>query len=121
MFEEMMVIKETGQPSPVARMLKVQYRMNKLISNWCSGEMYNHELISDPAVAHHNLLTLQNVNHQSIGELGDIVMMLVDTAGCSMMEDYCEGGSHRNTHEAEIVKKHVDNLITLGGMDPSQI
>ena len=106
---------------PVARMLKVQYRMNDLICSWCSKEMYNGQLISDSAVAVHDLSTLKNINHSTIGELGNIVMMLVDTAGCSMMEDFCEGGSHRNPHEAILVKKHVDNLVTLGGLNPSQI
>ena len=55
-----------------------------------------------------------------LGDLGRVVMLLIDTAGCSMQENFCEGGSHRNSSEADIVSKHVEILVAAG-VSPRQI
>lgn len=90
LFEKLMVLPGGGS-SPVARMLKVQYRMNDIISAWSSGEMYNNELISHETVARHDLNSLECIDIALINELGSVVMLLIDTAGCLMQEEYCEG------------------------------
>jgi ATP-dependent RNA/DNA helicase IGHMBP2 len=78
-------------------------------------------LVSHESVASHDLLSLSGVDQEILGEFGRVVLLLIDTAGCGLQEDdRCEGGSHRNVREAELVVQHVETLITAGVL-PSQI
>ena len=77
-------------------------------------------MVSHESVASHDLLSLSGVDQEILGEFGRVVLLLIDTAGCGLQEDRCEGGSHRNVREAELVVQHVETLITAGVL-PSQI
>lgn len=119
LFEQLMTLPD-GSPSPVARMLNIQYRMNDLICRWSSQEMYKGLLRSSPEVENHDLSSLINVEAENLKDMANVVMLLVDTAGCDMAENCCDGGSHRNSDEAELVYKHVLRL-TSAGLSPKQI
>lgn len=119
-----------------ARLLDTQYRMNELISSWASKEMYENRLVSHSSNATHTLRDLCIGEEKSIPKDGDdlseVIMMLVDTAGCDMDEEGGggEGGSggnsaktalsYRNSHEADIVYKHIQHLYAIG-LAPDQI
>lgn len=125
-----------------AWLLDTQYRMNEMISTWASEEMYEGKLLSHESNAHHTLRDLSSVVQRTGDEssavteeqggdeesdLRDVVMMLVDTAGCDMEEESGEDGSNskttmsfRNSHEAAIVQKHVQQLLALG-VSPGEI
>lgn len=101
-----------------SRMLSVQYRMHADICDWASREMYHSKLQTDESVASHNLRDLHR-DTSTDDELDNMVLLLVDTAGCVMEEEECSG-SYRNQGEAKIVKMHVDRLMAHG-LHPSQI
>jgi ATP-dependent RNA/DNA helicase IGHMBP2 len=119
-----------------ARLLDTQYRMHGLISGWASKEMYQDRLLAHSSNASHTLADMASTEMEGKREEGEeeeedlsgVVMMMVDTAGCDMEE---EGGggdsgsaktalSYRNTHEAAVVYKHVQQLYALG-LTPEQI
>jgi len=119
LFERLMTLPD-GSPFPGARMLNIQYRMNDIICMWSSNAMYGGQLRSSPEVANHDLSSLSNIHAEVLQDLSNTVMLLVDTAGCDMTENSCDGGSHRNSDEAELVGKHVDRLVS-SGISPRQI
>lgn len=124
----------------VARMLKVQYRMHEDIANWCSRAMYSGKLVSHDSVKGRKLHHLSHVSDPTNDDddedqnkvdkdEGDIsllsttmnaTLLLVDTAGCDLHESVNSAGSRFNEGEADIVAKHVHNLIDIG-MKPKDI
>jgi hypothetical protein len=112
---------------PFCRLLNTQYRMNALISNWASKQLYAGKLVSHDSVAAHSLSDL--IHGKSAAALATSttaaaitipVLLLLDTAGCDMDESSCLGGSHRNDYEADIVYRHVCMLVRCG-ISPTDI
>ena len=102
----------------VVRMLKIQYRMNELISNWASTEMYHSELVPHDSVRHRTLNQLPKTKNT---EETAAVLMLIDTAGCNMMEsEAADDESKFNEDEAKVVQKHVEKLVA-DGIPPNEI
>ena len=64
-----------------ARMLNIQYRMNRLIADWASTASYNGKLISDASVADHTVLDLPLHHIQQLDDIGISPMLLIDTSG----------------------------------------
>jgi hypothetical protein len=121
----------------LCRLLDTQYRMNSLISDWASSQLYSGKLQSHQSVANHSLNDLLNPHEADgttpmqlavAGPVSDCtkggihipVLLLLDTAGCDMDESDCQGGSHRNEYEADIVLKHV-RMLVLSGVSPCDI
>ncbi|CAM9856478.1 unnamed protein product [Ectocarpus sp. 4 AP-2014] len=106
----------------VCRMLNVQYRMNRDICDWASGEMYGGLLLAHPSVAERELPDLPHASSSAASstkeeegvEMWAAVMLLVDTTGCDMPEEDAGGGSRRNEREAEVAVRHVKGLLNAG-------
>ena len=109
----------------VSRMLNIQYRMNKSIADWSSYAMYDGKLMSHESVKDRKLCHLSSVG--SIDQINqkddenDLLsitrnspLLLIDTAGCYTYESVNSAGSKYNEGEAEILTKHLKNLISLG-------
>jgi superfamily I DNA and/or RNA helicase len=96
-----------------SRMLNIQYRMNQMISDWSSIEMYNGNLKSHESNAHHTIADL--LPNYNCDEYATPTLLLIDTSGCEGMgEESNSKGSHRNLGEAQVVKNHVTQLIDMG-------
>jgi ATP-dependent RNA/DNA helicase IGHMBP2 len=124
MFERIMVRGLT-----VSRMLQVQYRMHRDIADWCSNAMYGGKLLSHDSVKARKLSHLPHVTneHESYDKEESLLpttmnatLLLVDTAGCDLFESVNGAGSRFNEGEADIVAKHVRNLMDIG-MKPQDI
>jgi len=124
LFERIM---ERGEA--VSRMLQVQYRMHEDIAEWSSRAMYDGKLTSHESVKSRKLSHLpyissieesQTVDGALISITKDATLLLVDTSGCDLFETVNGAGSRYNVGEAEIVSKHVKNLIQIG-MKPQDI
>jgi len=123
LFERLMLAYDNN-PNCRSKMLEVQYRMHKDISDWASEAMYNGKLISHDSVKDRQLSTLPVVSERmatqtekeegSADELENVTMMLIDTTGCDMHETANDAGSRFNEGEANIVVSHVHSLIKLG-------
>ena len=100
------------------RMLKVQYRMNKLIMNWISTQLYESKLQAHNSVAEHLLCELENCKETNENTKTPIV--LIDTEGCEMDEMVSENNlkssqdSKANEGEAKLVLIHITQLIKSG-------
>ncbi|XP_063968826.1 DNA-binding protein SMUBP-2-like [Lytechinus pictus] len=102
----------------VVRMLTTQYRMNDDIMKWSSDQLYDGKLESHQSVAYHLLKDMPSIVEN---ENTCIPLLLIDTAGCDVLELELEDEvSKGNEGEADIVSHHVSNLIT-SGLSPSQI
>lgn len=110
------------------KILQIQYRSNKIISDWSSEAFYEGRVKAAPMVAGHLLQHL--VNSEGSGESGcgvsgdaDVTLgvpwILVDTAGCGFGEsadgDLSSGRnvsrSKSNEGEAEIIVQQVQELL----------
>ena len=124
LFERLMLAYDKNTPNCRSKMLEVQYRMHKNISDWSSEAMYNGKLISHDSVKDRQLSTLPVVSEKmatqtekeddSSDGLENVTMMLIDTTGCDMHEIVNDAGSRYNEGEANIVVSHVHSLIKLG-------
>lgn len=105
-------------------MLTVQYRMHELISAWISGRLYESRLRAHESVARHTLAELEGVRND---ENTSAPLVLVDTEGCEMRESVVvaqaddksgepadEESSKANEGEANIVCRHVNELVEAG-------
>lgn len=102
----------------VTRMLTEQYRMHETIMRWASDALYGGRLIAAPAVRAHRLCDLDGVATTTDTELP---FLLLDTAGCGLDEsEATDDGSRANPGEAQVVARHVDNLLAAGVL-PSAI
>jgi len=98
--------------SEVTRMLTTQYRMNSLIMSWSSRTLYSDQLTAAPSVSNHLLSGLPKV---SSTEITNTVLLLMDTAGCSMQEMTTKDQiSKANEGEAALVCHHVKCLVEQG-------
>lgn len=110
------------------KILQIQYRSNKIISDWSSGAFYEGRVKAAPMVAGHLLQHLVNSEasgESSCGVFGDaddtlgVPWILVDTAGCGFGEstdgDVSNGRnvsrSKSNEGEAEIIVQQVQELL----------
>ena len=95
MFER--IRKKCGEG--VVKMLTIQYRMNELISNWSSQEMYNNKLKSDESVKKRLLRDLPKVKENDDTKAA---LLFIDTAGCNMNEAEADADDSKfNEGEAE--------------------
>lgn len=107
----------------ITTMLIEQYRMHETIMNFSSHEFYQSKLIAPPHIRQHLLYQLPNVNKT---ENTMYPFIFIDTSGCDMEEDEGSGGntnnaqdillqdSKSNMHEVQLVKIHVDSLVSAG-------
>nr|XP_020826557.1 DNA-binding protein SMUBP-2 isoform X2 [Phascolarctos cinereus] len=96
----------------VVRMLTVQYRMHQAIMQWASEELYRGQLAAHPSVAGHLLKDLPGV---AATEETSIPLLLVDTAGCGLLELEDEDEQSKgNPGEVRIVSLHVQALVDAG-------
>eukprot|EP00092_Neocalanus_flemingeri_P015084 GFUD01016295.1.p1 GENE.GFUD01016295.1~~GFUD01016295.1.p1 ORF type:complete len:986 (-),score=401.27 GFUD01016295.1:749-3706(-) len=96
----------------VTRMLTTQYRMNSLIMSWSSQALYSGQLTAAPSVSTHLLSDLPQVTST---EITNTVLLLLDTAGCSMEEMTTKDNiSKANEGEAALVCFHVKRLVEQG-------
>jgi ATP-dependent RNA/DNA helicase IGHMBP2 len=89
-------------------MLKIQYRMNKVIMGFSSDWFYHGELEAAPSVAEHTL-----ADHQPELEadaLERVPLVWIDTAGCSY-DEYQDpkSKSYANPSEAELLERWLKN------------
>jgi ATP-dependent RNA/DNA helicase IGHMBP2 len=109
----------------VCTLLNIQYRMNDLINQWASTQMYRGEVVSADMVAEHSLGDLisnsaatETINNEDNGlEINDAfpVLFMIDSSGCLMYEDAADGSvSHRNMNEAQLVAVHTMSLLSAG-------
>ena len=79
---------------------------------WPSKQLYNGKLIADESVSSHLLSDLPNVTND---ENTSIPLLFIDTAGCCMFEMKHESEESKgNEDEVELVKIHVDALVSAG-------
>uniref|UniRef100_A0A8C5D0E7 DNA-binding protein SMUBP-2 n=1 Tax=Gouania willdenowi TaxID=441366 RepID=A0A8C5D0E7_GOUWI len=96
----------------VVRMLTVQYRMNSLIMEWASKEMYQGRLTAHSSVEKHLLKDLGGV--ATVEETCE-PLLLIDTAGCGLSEmEAAEEQSKGNQGEVDIVELHIKALTEAG-------
>ncbi|CAG2247330.1 IGHMBP2 [Mytilus edulis] len=96
----------------IMRMLTTQYRMNQVIMQWSSDQLYDGKLVAHPSVSDHLLRDIQGITDN---EETSEPLLLIDTAGCEMYElDLPEEISKGNEGEADIVATHVEKLISYG-------
>uniref|UniRef100_A0A8C3YDP1 DNA-binding protein SMUBP-2 n=1 Tax=Catagonus wagneri TaxID=51154 RepID=A0A8C3YDP1_9CETA len=96
----------------VLRMLTVQYRMHAAIGRWASEALYHGRLLAHPSVAGHLLRDLPGV---AATEETGIPLLLVDTAGCGLLELEEEDEQSRgNPGEVRLVSLHVQALLDAG-------
>ena len=101
----------------VSRMLRVQYRMHLDIANWASAAMYHGQLETHDSVKSLTLGELPHIRDTQDGigeEIGEMRMLLIDTAGCDMHETVNAAGSRYNDGEAQIVSQHIQTLLAMG-------
>jgi ATP-dependent RNA/DNA helicase IGHMBP2 len=107
----------TNSKGAVSRMLTVQYRMHLDIANWASAAMYHGQLETHENVKSRTLSQLPHIREaqDSAGEeIGEMRLLLIDTAGCEMHETVNAAGSRYNDGEAQIVAQHVQTLLAMG-------
>lgn len=98
-------------------MLTVQYRMNELIMNWSSKQLYGSKMEAHSSVSGHVLYEVENVKKTSSTES---TLLLIDTAGCDMDEKKDDEDSTMNEGEAAVAISHAKRLVE-SGVNPSEI
>lgn len=83
--------------------LRIQYRMDNLIMAFSNSQFYENELVAHSSVATHGFT-----------QDGFTAIEFIDTAGCDFTEEPSKSGkSLRNTEEAELLKKRLEELTPL--------
>lgn len=95
----------------VTSMLTVQYRMNRLIMEWSSHELYDSKIEAHGSVMGHSLCDLEGVKESSTTQA---VLILIDTTGCDMEEKKDEEDSTMNEGEAKVALVHAKKLVENG-------
>lgn len=112
----------------VVRTLTIQYRMHRVISDWCSSAMYKGALQPDASVAEH----LLDAHAHDMDELAH-ALVLIDTAGCACEESegiaaatpgapesddrvraLLHAESRSNRGEALLVRQYVERMLAAG-------
>eukprot|EP00842_Homolaphlyctis_polyrhiza_P000941 jgi/Hompol1/1848/HPOL_002779-RA len=121
----------------IKRLLNVQYRMNENIMKFSSVELYEGKLVAHESVKGRLLTDGKNIKPT---EDSTTALVLIDTAGQDMRESLeadeassssssssssksndLAGDSKLNRGEADLVVKHVGNLVKLAGVLDSEI
>ncbi len=104
-----------GSNSPthdISRQLTTQYRMHAQIMSFSSAEFYDSSLIAADSVREH---VLADLPHVTSNPLTQTAMRFIDTAGSDCVERAESDGSSRdNPGEADVVVKHVQELLAAG-------
>ncbi|KAG8195271.1 hypothetical protein JTE90_028422 [Oedothorax gibbosus] len=96
----------------IKKMLTTQYRMNQVIMQWPSEQLYEGKLRADDSVRSHLLTGLPNMEEN---EDTSIPLLLIDTTGSGLHELQAEDEESKgNEGEADLVAMHVKNLIKSG-------
>lgn len=102
-FETTLIEKCIERQAEAVQLLNVQYRMNQEIMQFSSDQFYGGELSSSDTIA-----------KAKLGE--ESVIEWIDTAGCGYEESSAEkSGSRTNPGEAELLKKHLNQLLLTFG------
>ncbi|KFM70475.1 DNA-binding protein SMUBP-2, partial [Stegodyphus mimosarum] len=102
----------------IKKMLTVQYRMNHIIMQWSSSELYDSKLQAHESVHSHLLSHLPGIESN---DDTTVPLLLIDTAGCDLYELEAENEESKgNEGEANLVALHVENLIK-SGLSPTDI
>ena len=110
----------------ISRMLKVQYRMNERIANWASQALYHNVLQTHASVQHHTLIDLDgtidtnDADYRTDLDILHTPLLFIDTADCDLHESTNASGSRYNPGEAQVVRTHVQHLLSVG-VTPEQI
>lgn len=102
----------------IKMMLTLQYRMNEIIMQWPSKQLYESKLIAHESVKSHLLSDVCGIesNDDTTAPL-----LMIDTAGCELYELHAEDEESKgNEGEADLVFVHVENLVK-SGVQPSDI
>ena len=116
------------------KMLNIQYRMNEIIMNFPSNELYNGNLNADDNVKNYNLKDLifercnfdknyiEDIENNDLWNIFDKSLIMINTDGLKFFEtvDH-ETLSRFNFGEVEICKKVVDYLINVIKVNNSDI
>ena len=121
LFERVM---RFNQGATFQTMLVEQYRMNTLIMNWSSQQMYQNKLVAHESVSERTIADLvpKQLTEESKDEVdtGDISspIMLIDTAGSLMYEavdiDIGKNESKYNYGEVDLVIQMIKELQEIG-------
>lgn len=88
---------------PVVNLLRTQYRMHEAIMEFSNREFYQGKLEAHDSVKHWHIAT------------SPLPVEFVDTAGCGFDEEAGDDNeSRRNPGEADVLQKHLEQLIELG-------
>ncbi|XP_035219941.1 DNA-binding protein SMUBP-2-like isoform X2 [Stegodyphus dumicola] len=102
----------------IKKMLTLQYRMNHIIMQWPSDELYDSKLQAHESVHSHLLSHLPGIESN---DDTTVPLLLIDTAGCDLYELEAENEESKgNEGEADLVALHVENLIK-SGLSPTDI
>ncbi|GFV21813.1 DNA-binding protein SMUBP-2 [Trichonephila clavipes] len=98
--------------SDIKKMLTVQYRMNQIIMQWPSEQLYENKLIAHESVQSHLLKDLPGIENNDDTA---IPLLLIDTTGYGLHELQVEDDESKgNEGEADLVIMHVNNLVKSG-------
>ena len=116
------------------KMLNIQYRMNEIIMNFPSNELYNGNLNADDNVKNYNLKDLifercnfdknyiEDIENNDLWNIFDKSLIMINTDGLKFFETVDnETLSRFNFGEVEICKKVVDYLINVIKVNNSDI
>ena len=96
----------------VTRLLKVQYRMHRLIMGFSSQHFYESELLADKSVEEHLLCDLPNVASVPLTETA---VTFIDSAGADWDEELePDGESRRNPKEGHLVLRKAQEILDAG-------
>ena len=101
--------------------LLLHSRMHEQIASFPSKMMYHSKLRNHESVAKHLLRDLPNISVESPEDDHDVLetpVVFFDTAGCEYFErlendDIGDEGSRCNENEATVVKRWVEQLVSL--------
>ncbi|KAJ9087295.1 hypothetical protein DSO57_1039715 [Entomophthora muscae] len=97
-----------------SRMLKVQYRMHATIMRYVSETLYNNELVAHESVINRNIKCMKSARDSVFKS----PLFFIDTTGSIAGEDVDpETFSISNSHEVDLVFKHVKKLVRGGVKD----
>lgn len=110
---ERILKKFSCQHDNLVRLLDTQYRMNRVIMEWSSSQLYEGRILAHFSVENHLLNSLDGVETEE--DCTDQPLLLIDTAGCDMPElETPAEMSKANIGEAKLVVCHLECLINLG-------
>ena len=110
LFERVAARADSAAADHPARMLRVQYRMHRLLMDFLSDLLYDGRLEAHPSVAEHTLPGLPP-------------LLFVDTAGTGFDDRrHGEGESHENPGEARLLVEHLrERVLAAAGLTAADV